>query len=85
MRTTTTLLFLSAMLILTGCTGDYVITTNRGSQIGTKGKPHLKNGVYTYTDAAGKTGRIAAGSVAEIAPASMAEDESKSKFKPPSQ
>jgi Bacterial protein of unknown function (DUF903) len=85
MRKTTTLLLLAGMLSLTGCTTHYVITKNSGGQIATKGKPHLKNGVYTYTDLSGKPGKIPAGSVAEVAPASMSGDESKTKFKSPSQ
>jgi len=85
MRTITTLLLLAGMLLLNGCTTHYVITTNNGGQIATKGKPHLKNGVYTYTDATGRAGKIPAGSVTEIAPSSMSGDESKTKFKPPSE
>ena len=85
MRKTTTLLLLAGMLLLNGCTTHYIITKNNGSQIATKGKPHLKNGVYTYTDLSGHAGKIAAGSVHEVAPASMSGDESKTKFKSPSQ
>jgi hypothetical protein len=85
MRKITTLLLLAGMLSLTGCTTHYVITKNNGSQIATKGKPHLKDGVYTYTDLSGHTGKIAAGSVHEVAPASMSGDESSTRFKSPSQ
>jgi hypothetical protein len=81
MKTTTTLLLLAATLALTGCTQDYVITTNGGGQIATRGKPHLKNGAYSYNDwGSGQKKTIPAGRVTEIAPASMAEDESTTKF-----
>ena len=85
MRKTTTLLLLAGMLSLNGCTSHYVITKNNGSQIATKGKPHLKNGVYTFTDLSGKPGQIPAGSVHEVAPASMSDDERPTKFKSPSE
>ena len=78
------LLLLAAVLALSGCTHHYVIRMNSGSEFTTQGKPKLKNGVYTYKDALGREGAVPAGSVAQVAPASMAEDDSKeSKFKGP--
>jgi hypothetical protein len=82
MKTTPAVALLSGLLLITGCAQHYVITTQTGSQIGTKGKPHLKNGVYSYTDAMGRESVIPAGSVTQIAPASM-DDGADAKFKGP--
>ncbi len=57
------------LLLLCGCARHYVITLNNGSQIGTRSKPHLQNGVYVFKDGLGNQSYVAAGRVAEISPA----------------
>lgn len=82
----TNLLLLAGLLAVTGCASRYVIKTNSGSQITTQSKPRLKNGVYTYKDAMGRSTFIPAGSVAQISPASVEQEEDKSsKFRPATQ
>jgi len=66
-------LLLSGAVLCCGCSRRYTITTNSGSQIGTRGKPRLENGVYVYKDAQGQQQRMPAGRVREIAPSSMVE------------
>jgi Bacterial protein of unknown function (DUF903) len=57
---------LAAGLLLCGCARHYVITLSNGSQIGTRSKPHLKNGFYIYKDALGNESYISEGRVVEI-------------------
>ena len=61
---------IAALLLLTGCARNYVITLNSGRQITTAGKPRLEGVVYTYRDMSGREGRVSAGSVSQIGPAS---------------
>jgi hypothetical protein len=62
---------LFGLLALGGCARHYVVTLNNGGQIGATGKPRREGPVYVFKDATGMERRIAAGSVSEIAPASM--------------
>ena len=62
-------------LLLTGCARHYVVTLNNGSHISTLSKPRLENGNYVFKDAQGQPGSVFAGSVREIAPASMSKSE----------
>jgi hypothetical protein len=78
------LLLATALLgavLLTGCTRHYVITLNSGARVTTAGKPRLENGTYVFKDAKGQPASVFAGSVREIAPASMSQPEN-SQFKP---
>ncbi len=75
------LAFATCLLLLCGCANTYVITKSNGMRITTSGKPKYKNGGYYYTDASGRKSYIPGGQVREVAPASMAEDESPN-FKP---
>jgi hypothetical protein len=72
-------LFLAA---LTGCARQYVIKKSNGVKIVTASKPKLKNGFYTFKDAAGNQNRVSQNQVLLIEPASMAEEE-KTRFTPP--
>jgi hypothetical protein len=62
-------------VLLTGCTRHYVITLNSGARITTLGKPQFQNGTYIFKDAKGQPTSVFAGSVREIAPASMSKQE----------
>ena len=77
-----TLFLFLALAALTGCARQYVIKKSNGVKIVTASKPKLKNGFYTFKDAAGNERRVSQNSVLEIEPASMAEDE-KTRFTPP--
>ena len=59
----------AGLLLLCGCARHYVITLNNGSQIGTRSKPHLKNGFYVYKEALGNESYVSEGRVTEISPA----------------
>ena len=71
--------YLLALLLLplfvTGCARRYVVTLNNGSRISTISKPRLENGNYVFKDAKGQPASVFAGSVREIAPASMSKSE----------
>ena len=69
------LILLLLPLLLTGCAGHYVVTLNNGSRISTMSKPRLENGNYVFKDAKGQPASVFAGSVREIAPASMSKSE----------
>jgi hypothetical protein len=60
-----------APLLLAGCAQRYVMTLNNGAHITTRGKPQLKEGAYVFKDIQGQEGKIPAGRVTEISPASM--------------
>ena len=77
----TWLVLLLAPLLLAGCAQRYVMTLNNGAHITTKGKPTLTGGVYVFKDLQGQEGRVPAGRVTEISPASMTK-ESKRTVKP---
>ena len=62
-------------LFVTGCARGYVVTLNNGSRISTMSKPRLENGNYVFKDAKGRPASIFAGSIREIAPASMSKSE----------
>ena len=62
-------------LLVTGCARRYVVTLNNGSRISTMSKPRLENGNYVFKDAKGQPASIFAGSIREIAPASMSKPE----------
>ena len=68
-------LLLLGAILLTGCSRHYVITLNNGSRISTTGKPRLENGAYVFKDTKGQPGTVFAGSVREVAPASMSKSE----------
>jgi hypothetical protein len=72
---------LAGLLLLTGCAHGYVLTLSSGGSIHTGSKPKLVNGFYYFKDASGNPAPpVFAGRVTEIAPASMASDNSKPKF-----
>ena len=81
---TTNLLFFAALLLLSGCTHQYVMKMSNGTKVTTVGKPKLEKGFYVYKDAHGDKHAMAQGRVIEIEPASMEQDE-KSKFMQKSQ
>ena len=73
---------LVGLLLLTGCSHDYVMTLSNGGRVRTSSKPRLVNGFYYFKDASGHEGRpVFSGSVREISPASMAPEDAKSPFK----
>ena len=65
------LLLLLGVGLCSGCAHHYIVTRTNGTQIGTTSKPQLKNGAYVFKDMQGQGAAIPAGSVKEIAPASM--------------
>ena len=75
------LLLIIVSALVSGCTHTYVMKLQNGMQLTTASKPKLKNGVYVYKDALGRDQYVPAGSVREIEPASMAQEE-QGKFKP---
>jgi Bacterial protein of unknown function (DUF903) len=77
---TTTLIFLSGVLLLSGCARNYVITLNNGSRITATNKPKMVHGAYVFKDASGQDSYVPAGRVTEIGPASE-EKEEKSQYK----
>src|SRR5678815_6026297 len=44
------LIFLSGLVLLTGCASHYVITLNNGGRISTTSKPKLVHGAYVFKD-----------------------------------
>jgi hypothetical protein len=74
------LLLCSGLLALTGCSHQYVMKLNNGTRIVTDRKPTLEKGSYVYKDAKGVKHFVSQGRVVEIAPASMASEDT-SKFK----
>src|SRR4051812_20825213 len=66
------LISLFGIFALTGCVRHYTLTLNNGQQIGARGKPQLKNGMYEFKDALGQPAAIPFGRVREISPASQA-------------
>src|SRR5579872_4574476 len=80
---TIALFFLLTLLVCAGCANHYDITLSNGTVITAKGKPRLdeKRHIFFFTDANGKTNVIPEFRVTQIAPQSMAGDDSK-KFDP---
>jgi len=75
---------LIGLITLTGCAHHYVMKLTNGAQITTASKPKLKDGTYRFKDAKGEEQLVPAFVVREVAPASVAQRESKSqpmKFK----
>jgi len=70
---------LAGLLVLTGCASHYVITLTNGAALTTTSKPQLREGAYHFKDAKGQESAVSAGRVREIAPASMAAEESQPK------
>jgi hypothetical protein len=68
---------LIGLIALTGCAHHYVMQLNNGAQVTTASKPKLKEGVYYFKDAKGEQHAVAAARVRQVAPASVAERESK--------
>ncbi len=75
--TTRFALVLAALIALTGCASHYVIKLNNGVRLTTASKPKLEGGFYVYKDAQGRKVSVPRGRVTEIAPASMASDDTK--------
>jgi hypothetical protein len=73
-------ILLLGMLLCTGCARNYTITLTNGTQLGAKGKPHLKEDAYYFKDANGRDTSVAAGRVSQIGPASSAKQGEKSGF-----
>lgn len=78
------LLTLAVVGLLTGCSHNYVITLNNNHRLMATTKPRLQGSSYYFKDAQGQDAAISAGSVKEIAPASMVKEE-KTPFKPQTQ
>jgi hypothetical protein len=74
-----TLPLLVGLLVLNGCASHYVIKFTNGTELTTTSKPHLRDGAYYFKDAKGQERAIAAARIREIAPASIAAEESKPK------
>jgi len=73
--TKTLLPALVGLLLLTGCSHDYILTLDNGTRIRTSSKPRLVEGLYYFKDASGRDARpVSTVRVREIAPASMASD-----------
>ena len=70
---------LIGLLTVCGCAHQYVIKFSNGNTITTASKPKLKGGSYHFKDAKGREVVIPAGRVIEVEPASMAEEEAKTK------
>ena len=62
-----------------GCASQYVMKLSNGGAISTPSKPKLEGSYYRYKDAKGQVYYIPQSRVLEIQPASMAEEELKSK------
>lgn len=59
---------MSMMLLVACSSSEYIISTNDGTMITTKGKPQLdeKTGMYTYKDAEGRTASVKREDVKQI-------------------
>jgi hypothetical protein len=68
-------------LLLAGCARHYVITMTNGARVTAVGKPKLEDRAYVFKDVHGEKTTVPAGRVAEIAPASMT-NQQKETFKP---
>jgi hypothetical protein len=70
---------LIGLIALTGCAHHYVMKLTSGAQITTASKPKLKEDTYYFKDAKGEQQLVPAANVREIAPASIAKQENKTK------
>jgi hypothetical protein len=70
------LVFLAAIFLTTGCHSSYNIYLTNGMVLTSVGKPAYdkQRGIYIYTDAAGNKHKASAGSVTQISPSSMSQD-----------
>src|SRR3954447_22464785 len=75
------LTMLLSSLLLTGCASHYNVVLNNGRVITASSKPKLdpSRNVYVFKDVSGQPVTVSQGSVREIAPTSMASEESKFK------
>jgi len=80
MKITTLFLFL-VLAACGGCATRYDMILTNGIVITAKGKPHLNadKNMYIFKDASGKTNAIPAANVSQIAPQSMASDDTTAK------
>jgi hypothetical protein len=85
MKTTTLFLFL-ILAACGGCATRYDMTLTNGAVITSKGKPHLNadKNMYIFRDVTGRTNAIPAANISQIAPQSMASDDTTTtkKFNP---
>ena len=72
-----TLLLCLGLLASSGCAHHYVMKLNNGMEITTATKPKLKDGIYHFKDAKGEEHMVPESRVRELAPASVADRESK--------
>jgi len=68
------LLLLAVLLLLSGCSHNYVIVRTDFSKIYVNNKPKYQDGYYYYKDANGQPMRISGGHVREVSPADMVSD-----------
>ena len=66
---------LLGLVLLTGCAHNYVVTLSTGMRLSATSKPRLVQGRYYFKNAAGQEVFLPAVRVREIAPASMAKEE----------
>ena len=72
---------LVGLLLLAGCSQNYVIVRTDFTRLYVNNKPKYKDGYYYYKDFDGQPTRIPAGRVREVAPTNMVSDPN-AKFKP---
>ncbi len=80
MKTIVLLLFVT--VLAAGCASRYDFTLTDGTKITAQGKPKLSKdkNVWYYTDLAGRTNKIPAGNVLQVAPQSMDNNDDQPKF-----
>ena len=71
----TLLLLGTVLLLVTGCSNNYVMRLTNGSNITSANKPKLQGGYYVYKDVRGEKHSVSQARVVEIAPASIAAEE----------
>lgn len=72
---------LAGLLLLAGCSHNYVIVRSDFSRLYVNNKPKYRDGYYYFKDANGQPDRIPAGRVREVSPADMVSDPNAA-FKP---
>ena len=65
------------LLLVCGCTHQYVMKLGNGTRVTTASKPQLKGSNYYFKDATGQINAVPQSRVLEIEPASMAAEEDK--------